>query len=82
MLLAGVVIFRYASGGRYRLMVDSAVRWARLVGAVGFALGLFGPMIFAPGANQGPLLGNPHHGAGWLPSGTRLGRVASIARGA
>ena len=27
------------------------------VGAVGFIGGFFGPMIFAPGANQGPLLG-------------------------
>lgn len=27
------------------------------VGTVGFLGGFFGPMIFAPGANQGPLLG-------------------------
>ncbi len=31
--------------------------WALVVGAVGFVGGFFGPMIFAPGANQGPLLG-------------------------
>lgn len=30
---------------------------ALLVGGVGFIGGFFGPMIFAPGANQGPLLG-------------------------
>ena len=30
---------------------------ALVVGAVGFVGGFFGPMIFAPGANQGPLLG-------------------------
>ena len=26
-------------------------------GAIGFVLGFFGPIIFSPGANQGPLLG-------------------------
>ena len=31
--------------------------WALVVGAIGFVGGFFGPMIFAPGANQGPLLG-------------------------
>jgi hypothetical protein len=28
-----------------------------LVGAIGFVLGFFGPIIFQPGANLGPLLG-------------------------
>ena len=27
------------------------------VGGLGFALGFFGPMLLAPDANQGPLLG-------------------------
>ena len=31
--------------------------WAAVVGGVGFVGGFFGPMVFAPGANQGPLLG-------------------------
>ena len=30
---------------------------AGITGGIGFALGFFGPMILAPGANQGPLLG-------------------------
>jgi len=30
---------------------------AVLLGAVGFNAGFFGPLIFGPGANQGPLLG-------------------------
>ncbi len=30
---------------------------AVIVGGLGFVLGFFGPMIFAPGANQGPMLG-------------------------
>lgn len=32
-------------------------RGALILGAIGFVGGFFGPMIFAPGANQGPLLG-------------------------
>ncbi len=57
LLLGGVAVFRYASGGRFRAVVDGAIGWALLLGGIGFALGFFGPMIFAPGANQGPLLG-------------------------
>ena len=30
---------------------------AVILGVVGFALGFFGPMIFTPEANQGPMLG-------------------------
>jgi hypothetical protein len=33
------------------------VVWSFAVGAICFAAGFFGPMILAPGANQGPLLG-------------------------
>jgi len=33
------------------------VNGALIVGGVGFCAGFFGPMIFAPQANQGPLLG-------------------------
>lgn len=34
------------------------VGWALLaVGAIGFVGGFFGPIVFAPEANQGPLLG-------------------------
>ena len=31
--------------------------WAMLLGGIGFAGGFFGPIVFAPEANQGPLLG-------------------------
>ena len=31
--------------------------WALVTGGIGFVGGFFGPMIFAPDANQGPLLG-------------------------
>ncbi|HET7622519.1 MAG TPA: hypothetical protein VFK39_11510 [Gemmatimonadaceae bacterium] len=81
LLLAGVAIFRYASGGRYRPMVDSAVGWALLFGAVGFALGFFGPMIFAPGANQGPLLGIFITGPGGFFLGLAWGVLRALRRG-
>ena len=39
--------------------------WALVIGAIGFVGGFFGPMLFAPGANQGPLLGSPDNRAAW-----------------
>ena len=38
-------------------LVTNTVLGAVVVGAIGFCGGFFGPMIFAPEANQGPLLG-------------------------
>src|SRR5262245_10311626 len=40
---------------RARLML--ALRSGLVVGSIGFAIGFFGPLIWAPDANQGPLLG-------------------------
>jgi len=31
--------------------------WSFTLGAISFAAGFFGPIVLAPGANQGPLLG-------------------------
>lgn len=45
---------------------------ALVLGGLGFALGFFGPMIVAPEANQGPLLGIFITG----PGGAALGAVA------
>jgi len=53
-----------------------------LLGGLGFALGFFGPLIFWPGANQGPLLGIFITGpigfmlgilVGWLYARSRIG---------
>ena len=54
-LVAGFVWRSSASltGG----LASSAVLGAVVVGATGFVVGFFGPMIFTPEANQGPLLG-------------------------
>ena len=38
-------------------MLRAALRGGCLLGGIGFALGFFGPLIFTPEANQGPLLG-------------------------
>jgi len=38
-------------------LLYSALGGALVVGGVSFAAGFFGPMIFTPEANQGPLLG-------------------------
>ena len=41
--------------------LDIYLKWvgvmALLVGALGFCIGFFGPAIFMPDANQGPLIG-------------------------
>jgi uncharacterized membrane protein YeaQ/YmgE (transglycosylase-associated protein family) len=37
--------------------IVGALVGALLVGALGFLCGFFGPLIFTPEANQGPLLG-------------------------
>lgn len=48
---------------------------ALLLGSIGFAGGFFGPMVFAPEANQGPLLGIFITG----PIGFMVGAVAGGA---
>jgi hypothetical protein len=55
----------------------AVVRGALIVGGIGFVGGFFGPMIFAPGANQGPLLGLFITG----PLGFLLGGVGGFVYG-
>jgi hypothetical protein len=50
---------------------------AVLFGGMGFAAGFFGPMIFAPEANQGPLLGIFITG----PAGVLIGAIAGLVYG-
>lgn len=57
LLVLAAVGFRYGASDRMRQRTGYALRWALGVGAVGFVLGFFGPMLLAPGANQGPMLG-------------------------
>lgn len=50
--------------------------WAFATGAICFAAGFFGPILLAPGANQGPLLGIFITG----PLGTLAGFAIGVAR--
>ena len=55
-----VVVGRYAWRHTASLqtgLISSVVLGALVTGGIGFAGGFFGPIIFTPGANQGPLLG-------------------------
>jgi len=55
-VLAGRLVWRRShEGAQGRLR--PALRGAVIVGAIGFTGGFFGPLIFTPDANQGPLLG-------------------------
>ena len=63
MLIAGacafyVARFAWERSARASSGLSTAVGLgAAITGATGFCGGFFGPMIFAPGANQGPMLG-------------------------
>ncbi|HWV57495.1 MAG TPA: hypothetical protein VNZ57_08600, partial [Longimicrobiales bacterium] len=55
---------------------ERVLAWTFVVGATGFSIGFFGPMILAPGANQGPLLGILITG----PLGALLGLVIGVVQ--
>ena len=63
-------------GQRARGVVGRAMAPALMLGGIGFAAGFFGPIIFTPEANQGPLLGIFITG----PLGFLLGLVFGIVR--
>lgn len=41
----------------FQFGAPSVIAWVLIMGGAGFVAGFFGPVIFAPGANQGPLVG-------------------------
>jgi hypothetical protein len=45
------------TGNLSESLASSVLLGALLVGGVSFCAGFFGPILFAPGANQGPMLG-------------------------
>lgn len=55
----------------------TVLRWFGMLGTVGFLCGFIGPMVLAPDANQGPLLGIFITG----PTGALLGAVLGVAAG-
>jgi hypothetical protein len=83
-IAAGIGAARYvwlrsaaASGG----FVKSTTTGAIVTGALGFSAGFFGPMIFVPSANQGPLLGIFITGPLGLVLGGAGGAIHWFARG-
>lgn len=59
-------------------MISSGLKSALILGVSGFVLGFIGPLILAPGANQGPLLGIFITG----PAGVVLGGLIGLGVGA
>lgn len=49
--------WRTTGSPEFASLVGSIFLGAVVIGGIGFLGGFVGPMIFAPGANQGPLLG-------------------------
>lgn len=77
LLLVFVALLRYGTfGTRWLEIVRRAVRPALALGGIGFAAGFFGPMIFKPDANQGPMLGIFITG----PAGFLLGLLYGVVR--
>ena len=58
-------------------LVASVFKGALIAGGIGFCAGFFGPMVFAPDANQGPLLGIFITG----PLGALLGAIGGVVHG-
>ena len=59
-LLCAIAVGRYVwvkSVSAPENLASRVVYGALVVGGIGFSAGFFGPIIFNPGANQGPLLG-------------------------
>ncbi len=57
-----------------------ALKWGLIIGGIGFAGGFFGPIIFAPEANQGPLLGIFITGPGGFILGFIFGIILTIVK--
>jgi hypothetical protein len=73
----GVLLLCYViAEPTWRGRVTRAFRPAMLLGAIGFCGGFFGPLIFTPESNQGPLLGIFITG----PLGAVVGLVWGIGR--
>ena len=61
-------------------VLSTTLTWSAIIGAIGFSGGFFGPMIFTPDANQGPLLGLLITGPLGCAVGAAGGLVFSLRR--
>ena len=59
-------------------VVRVSLRWALILGAVGFAAGFFGPMVLNPEANLGPIIGILYSGPGGAIAGAVLGAIFGL----
>ena len=80
--VAGWFTWRWTGGGQKSRpgVLAMTLRWAFIAGGIGFALGFFGPIIFMPGANQGPMLGIFITGPLGFVGGALGGFVRAISR--
>lgn len=79
-LIAAVAVARYLwvrANDMPKHLAGFIFYGAVLFGGVGFTAGFFGPMIFVPEANQGPLLGIFITG----PAGVLIGAIAGLVYG-
>lgn len=74
-VLVGWFVYSSVSPGN---LVWRMFRMGFIVGGIGFALGFFGPMVFTPEANQGPLLGIFITGPGGFLLGCAYGLVEGL----
>ena len=61
----------------HRARMRFAILWGFVLGGIGFVLGFFGPLVLAPDANQGPLLGIFITGPAGFVVGTLAGAIVS-----
>ena len=80
LLIFAALLHYGAFGERWRGGVRRAVGPALVVGGIGFAAGFFGPMLLAPDANQGPLLGIFVTGPVGFLAGLAYGVVRELRR--
>jgi hypothetical protein len=59
-------------------IVRTALHWALVLGAAGFAAGFVGPMALDPEANIGPIVGILVTGPGGAVAGAMLGAIAAL----
>ncbi len=84
-LFLAVLIFAVVHGyrsfdDRWREAIRRGGRLGLVLGGIGFAAGFFGPMIFMPDANQGPMLGIFITGPGGFLLGLVVGFVRTLLR--
>ncbi len=80
LLILAVLLNYGAFGERWRGVVRRALGPAVVVGGIAFAAGFLGPMLLAPGANQGPLLGIFITGPAGFLVGLGYGVVREVRR--